>query len=98
MFTHPRSTAAAVQCRFGSGCTRGDCPFQHPPGHVPANMFYRGLSADAPLVEGYVSPHKSVRFGADGKATTAAQGKADKKDEKELEAVAINEKTVDVGA
>lgn len=70
-------------------------------------MFYRGLGPDAPLVEGYVSPHRSVRFGTESKGAVATDAKQDKeeekKDEKEVEAVAlgkekIGEKTVGVSA
>jgi len=113
MFTHPpnfrpphpshhQQPATTVPCRFGNSCTRSDCPFQHPKGHVPPNMFYRGLGPDAPLMESYISPHKSVRFGTDGKAAAAAPARQDKTQEptnKEVdEAAKVGEKTVDVGA
>ncbi|KAF8583824.1 hypothetical protein K439DRAFT_1634039 [Ramaria rubella] len=98
--------ASGVACRFGASCTRADCPFQHPKGHVSANMFYKGLGPDAPLVEGYVSPHRSVRFGSDSKGAPppAKQDREqEKKDEKEVEAVAlgnekVGEKAIGVGA
>ncbi|KAF8484095.1 hypothetical protein JB92DRAFT_1627960 [Gautieria morchelliformis] len=102
---HQQQPATGVPCRFGASCTRTDCPFQHPKGHVSANMFYRGLGPDAPLVEGYVSPHRSVRFGSELKAElpTAKQDKEKKKDENDVEAVAlgkekIGEKAVGVSA
>jgi hypothetical protein len=69
-------------------------------------MFYKGLGPDAPLVEGYVSPHRSVRFGSDAKgaphSTEVQEKKVEKKDGKEVETVTLAkdkvEKTVDVGA
>ena len=67
-------------------------------------MFYRGLGPDAPLVEGYVSPHRSVRFGPESKGELAKQDKElEKKDGKDVEAVAlgkekIGEKAVGVSA
>ena len=69
-------------------------------------MFYRGLGPDAPLVEGYVSPHRSVRFGSESKSeslTTKQDKDQEKTDEKEVEAVAlgkekIGDKTVGVSA
>jgi nuclear polyadenylated RNA-binding protein NAB2 len=69
-------------------------------------MFYRGLGPDAPLVEGYVSPHRSVRFGSELKAElpTAKQDKElEQKDENDVEAVVlgkekIGEKAVGVSA
>ncbi|KAF8526052.1 hypothetical protein BU17DRAFT_83565 [Hysterangium stoloniferum] len=104
--SQPNQASNAIPCRFGTSCTRGDCPFQHPKGHVAANMFYRGIGSDAPLVEGYVSPHRSVRFGLDPKLTPLPTGNAEKesekKDGKEAEGVALGkdkvENAVDVGA
>lgn len=72
-------------------------------------MFYKGLGPDAPLVEGYVSPHRSVRFGADlksGPSQSPAEGEKEhktEKDEKHVGAVAlgkgkVGEKAVGVGA
>jgi len=72
-------------------------------------MFYRGLGPDAPLVESYTSPHRSVRFGGGGApAAPAAKpaqdkpGDSDKRDNKEPDSAIgkdnVGEKAVDVGA
>ena len=69
-------------------------------------MFYRGLGPDAPLIEGYVSPHRSVRFGSESKSElpVAKQDKElEKKDGKGVDGVAlgkekIGEKAVGVNA
>lgn len=110
IFSHPpnfrpshfqsNQSTSTVPCRFGAACTRGDCPFQHPKGHVPANMFYKGLGSDAPLVEAYVSPHRSVRFGDPNSATAKDNATKDNKVEETnpIPNDKVAEKTVDVGA
>lgn len=63
-------------------------------------MFYKGLGPDAPLVEAYVSPHRSVRFG-DSQPTVAKDNtaKEDKSgDTSALPNDKVAEKTVNVGA
>lgn len=61
----------AQPCRFGAGCTRATCPFQHPEGRVLPNSFHKGLSSSAPVINvhtpetgsiGGPSPHRSVTF------------------------------------
>ncbi|TFK51093.1 hypothetical protein OE88DRAFT_1808583 [Heliocybe sulcata] len=88
-YLHPPRPASdkghfAQQCRFGSGCTRATCPFQHPEGRVLPNSFHKGLSSSAPMVSvqapetgsiGAPSPHKSVMFNKTSTPTpTTAEG------------------------
>ncbi|EJD08063.1 uncharacterized protein FOMMEDRAFT_138089 [Fomitiporia mediterranea MF3/22] len=95
-FSHPfipkstSSHAATTQCRFGAGCTRATCPFQHPPGRVLPGTFHRGLAENAPTVTvptpetgsiGGPSPHRSVVF---NKSATTATDK-EQSEQKESE-------------
>jgi len=44
-------TPAGTPCRFGSGCTRASCPFQHPAGRTTLpGEFHRGLRATDPTI------------------------------------------------
>ncbi|KLO17624.1 hypothetical protein SCHPADRAFT_994144 [Schizopora paradoxa] len=94
-FTHPKTASSNghfnQQCRFGAGCTRAACPFQHPQGRVLPTTFHRGLSTNTPATQvpvpetgsiGAASPHKSVVF---NKSTPLAKTavEAEKKMEKE---------------
>lgn len=95
------------QCRFGAGCTRAACPFQHPPGRVLPSSFHRGLSASAPVVSvptpgtgtvgANVSHNKSVVFNKP-KAKDAEEGeRKDNAEAAEVEASVVP-KTVEAAA
>lgn len=72
-FSHPRPSSTpnsasgnhfATPCRFGSGCTRATCPFQHPPDRVLPGSFYRGIDGNAQLVN--VKAPETGTIGANG--------------------------------
>jgi hypothetical protein len=82
-FQHPTGT----QCRFGTGCTRAACTFQHPPGRVLPNTFNRGIDGSKAVtitapptgsIGGAQTLNKSLKFSdADKAATAAAAARAD---------------------
>jgi nuclear polyadenylated RNA-binding protein NAB2 len=83
----------ATPCRFGSGCTRASCPFQHPEGRVLPTTFYRGLSGDqvvnvkAPETGsiGQPSHNRSMTFNAGAGAKPAATESAYERQMREIE-------------
>lgn len=70
---------ASIPCKFGTACTRSNCPYQHPEGRVLPSSFHRGLSATGPIEKvptpqtgsiGSASYNKSVTF---NKSQSAAE-------------------------
>ncbi|TDL23018.1 hypothetical protein BD410DRAFT_769425 [Rickenella mellea] len=117
-FTHPSHSSSSTpngsgtpnshfnqQCRFGAGCTRAACPFQHPPGRVLPSTFHRGLSATAPVVSvptpeagsmgTNTSVHRSVVFNRPAPKDAKSEKKKDeeRKEAAEVEASVVPKET-----
>lgn len=93
-YQHPSSTKFyhfSQQCRFGAGCTRATCPFQHPEGRVLPGTFHRGLSATGPIVNistpptgsmGAPSHNRSVTFNNAGSGAASSRASTEGLSEK----------------